>query len=300
MLCASKRARLLRIERVGVRAAAAQQHRLVRGGRARVRVSASSRRERKRAGERERQEAGGQGGARVRPAWPASSAACGSALIWSRSACVASRAASAKSAPPEAYRIAREELIRSPVPAAVWPLRTAWATSPPWAPTPGTSSGMSPDDRAHLGQLARVGGADHQQAVAARVPARRGELGHRPGRARRPPTSRSCRSRAPGLEVRHRTMTPLVRVPQERLERIAAEVGIHRDRVRAVALEGLDGVALGGVADVAALGVEDHRHAGVGAVDVLDGALELVLRLVGGVVRELRLVGADQVAPWRR
>ncbi len=44
------------------------------------------------------------------------------------------------------------------------------------------------DERAHLGQLARVGGADDQQTVAARVPAARRELARPPGRAcgRRP------------------------------------------------------------------------------------------------------------------
>ena len=50
----------------------------------------------------------------------------------------------------------------------------------------------------------------------------------------------------------------LVRVLEEGLDRIAAEIGIHGDRVRAVALEGLVRVLLGGAADVAALGVEDH------------------------------------------
>ena len=49
------------------------------------------------------------------------------------------------------------------------------------------------------------------------------------------------------------------------------------------------------MADVAALGIEDHGHTRMGLVDVLDGALELVLGLVGGVVRELRLVGAHEV-----
>ena len=62
-----------------------------------------------------------------------------------------------------------------------------------------------------------------------------------------------------------------------------------------VALECFDGVALGGVADVAALGIQNHRHVRVGAMDVVDRALELVFRFVRRVVRELRLVGAHEV-----
>ena len=43
-----------------------------------------------------------------------------------------------------AYRIARDELITSPVPAAVIPAAITFATSPPCAPTPGTRNGRSP------------------------------------------------------------------------------------------------------------------------------------------------------------
>jgi hypothetical protein len=66
------------------------------------------------------------------------------ALISPRSFSVAARAALAKSSPCDAYRMPREELMMSQEPAAVWPLRTACATSAPCAPTPGTRSGMSP------------------------------------------------------------------------------------------------------------------------------------------------------------
>ena len=53
----------------------------------------------------------------------------------------------------------------------------------------------------------------------------------------------------------------LVLVLEERLERIPAEIRIHGDRIGAVALEGFERVALGRVADVAALRIEDHRNA---------------------------------------
>ena len=52
----------------------------------------------------------------------------------------------------------------------------------------------------------------------------------------------------------------LARVLQVGLHRIEAHEGRQRDGVRAVALEGLARVLFGGRADVAALGVQDHRH----------------------------------------
>ena len=72
------------------------------------------------------------------------------------------------------------------------------------------------------------------------------------------PTLRSWKSLAPGFDVRHRMITPLSRVLEKRLHRIAAEIRIHRHRIGAVALEGFLRVLLGGAADVAALAVEDH------------------------------------------
>ncbi len=84
-------------------------------------------------------------------------------------------------------------------------------------------------------------------------------------------------------------------MPKERLEGVTAEIGVDRDGIRAVALESLGGVALGCLAHIAALGIENHRYARMLLVDVLDGALELILGLAGGVVRELRLVRAHQV-----
>ncbi len=52
---------------------------------------------------------------------------------------------------------------------------------------------------------------------------------------------------------------------------------------------------LRGAADVAALGVEDHRHAGVSGVDVRDQAFQRVFRTESGEVRDLRLEAAGQV-----
>jgi hypothetical protein len=51
-------------------------------------------------------------------------------------------------------------------------------------------------------------------------------------------------------------------VAQVGLDRVEAHEGRQRHRVGLVALEGLARVLLGGAADVAALGVQDHRHPG--------------------------------------
>ncbi len=54
-------------------------------------------------------------------------------------------------------------------------------------------------------------------------------------------------------------------------------------------------VALGGIPNIAALRIENHRDAGVGALDIVNRALELIFRLVSRVVRELRLVGTHEI-----
>src|SRR5690606_41531873 len=56
-------------------------------------------------------------------------------LIESRSSRAAVAAASAKSSPPEAYRIARGELVTSPAPSALFAFDTTASMSPPCAPT---------------------------------------------------------------------------------------------------------------------------------------------------------------------
>src|SRR2546430_13752051 len=81
----------------------------------------------------------------------------------------------------------------------------------------------------------------------------------------------------PGIGRAAQDHDALVRILEERLERVTAEIGVDGDGIRAIALERLDGVALGGVAHIAALGVEKHGHAPMRPVGVLDGALELIL-----------------------
>ena len=143
----------------------------------------------------------------------------------------------------------------------------------------------------------------------------------RPGRSRRPPVpadrcvfqsvaarrahlliQRRCRRRRasagrrrPGLLVRQSRNAPRSGIGEKRLERIAAHVGRQRDRIGLIALEGLARVVLGSRADVAALGIQDHRDLRMRATDVLDQALELRLGARRREVRDLRLEGADQV-----
>ena len=80
-----------------------------------------------------------------------------------------------------------------------------------------------------------------------------------------------------------------VRIRKKGVDRVLAHVGRKRDRVRVVAFERLARIVLGRGADVAALGVEDHRHLRMLAVDVRDQLLELVFCARGGKVGDLRL-----------
>jgi hypothetical protein len=136
-----------------------------------------------------------------------------------------------------AYRIARLELSSRPAPSAVLPLLTTAATSPPWAPTPGTRKGMSPNERAHARQLLRPGRAGHQQAVAVAVPVARDRLRHAlvQRHAAAVQVLEILRARVGGAAQQHHALVGAV---EEGLHRVAAEVGIERDRVGAVAIEG--------------------------------------------------------------
>ena len=78
---------------------------------------------------------------------------------------------------------------------------------------------------------------------------------------------------------------------QKRQHRVLAHVGIHRHRIRAVAIERLAGIGLGRVADVVALGVEDDQRLGCALADVLDARREFVFLAERAVERDLRLVG---------
>src|ERR1035438_3399811 len=135
------------------------------------------------------------------------------------------------------------------------PARTVAAASPPWVPMPGMSSGKRGDQaRDVCGGLSAGFEPLLLQVGAAGV---RG-----------------------AAEQEH----ALALVAQVGLDRIQAEKGRQRDRIGAVAVENFARVVLGRRPDIAALGVEDYRHAGGAAVDVGDEALELRFGAMGGEV----------------
>ena len=147
---------------------------------------------------------------------------------------------------------------------------------------------------ADVGELFGVGRADDQQTVAAGVPFLGDLLGdhliklaavdHEVLELPRP----SVRGAAEDHDA-------FVAVLQKRLDRIAPEVGVHGDGIGTIALEGLAGVLLGGAADVAAFGIEDHRHAGRALADVAQRIEQLVFGADCGVMRDLGFIGADEV-----
>ena len=79
------------------------------------------------------------------------------------------------------------------------------------------------------------------------------------------------------------------------LDRVQAHERRQRDGVGAVAHKGLAGVLLGSGADVAALGVQDHRHAGGDVTDVGHQPFELVFGALGREVGDLRLEGTGHI-----
>ena len=157
--------------------------------------------------------------------------------------------------------MAREELTMSPVPIGGLAVAHHLGDIPALGADARHQERHVAGERAHLREFCRIGGADHQRAVAARVPALRGQL--RDDLVQLAPADLQVLQVAgAGIGGAAQDDDAAVLVRQERLQGIAAEVGIHGHGIGAVALEGLDGVALGGVADIAALAVQDHRNAG--------------------------------------
>ena len=84
-------------------------------------------------------------------------------------------------------------------------------------------------------------------------------------------------------------------ITQIRLDRIKTHIGRQSDSIGTVAHKRFGRVLLGGVADVAALGVQNHRHPRSRLAYVRDQALELVFGAVGGEVGNLGLEGQHLV-----
>ena len=88
-----------------------------------------------------------------------------------------------------------------------------------------------------------------------------------------------------------------LRSREERLKRFGSEIRVNRDCVRSQEVERRIHVTRIGVADVGALGVENHRNIRRNGVNVRDGALQShdAFRAVRLVKRGVRLVGAHEV-----
>ena len=155
--------------------------------------------------------------------------------------------------------------------------------------------------RTHPLDLGRVGGAHHQPELAVEVPVGGGQprdvfVQQFAGGTVRPDQALPLQVGAARIRGAAQQEGALVRVAQVGLDRVQAEEGRERHRVGRITLEGLAGIVFGRAADVAALRIEDHRHPGGHAADVLDQPLELLLGAVRGEVRDLRLEGDHQVA----
>ncbi len=144
---------------------------------------------------------------------------------------------------------------------------------------------------AHLGGIGR---ADDEHEVAMLVPVRGRVVGDAP--VQRPAVDHDVLKVA-CARIRGPTQDEgaAIGTGEERPHRVLAHIGIDRDRIRAVALERLARVRLGGIADVAALRVEDDERGGCALADVADGCLELALFAERAVERDLRLVGGRNI-----
>ena len=150
------------------------------------------------------------------------------------------------------------------------------------------------DDRAHLRQLVREGGADHQRALAVLVPFFSHQARHvlvqrlavdiqklQVGTAR-------IRGAAQDDDT---ALFPL----HIRFNGIGTHIGIHGDGVGAVALERLARVLGRGGADVAALGVQDQRDVRILVAQIEANVFQLAFRAERREIGDLRLERASQV-----
>ena len=151
---------------------------------------------------------------------------------------------------------------------------------------------------AHAGNLGRIGRTHHQPELAVAVPRTRRQLGdmfEQLGLALHVGQDSALEIIAPGVGRAAQQERTLAGIAQVGFDRIKTHVRRQGDRVSTVAHKRFSRILLSGVADVAALGVQDHRHARSCLADVGDQALELVLRAVGGEIGNLGLEGQHLV-----
>ena len=150
------------------------------------------------------------------------------------------------------------------------------------------------DDFAHIGNHLRHGRADHEAHVVVAVPLVGRELRD---------------TQVQGFSIDHLLLQigptfvrsaaeqdhALVGIFRERRDRIATEVGVHGHRVGTITFKRLYGVELRRTAHVAAFRVKNHRHMRIAIMDVINRRRKLVFGSDGGVMSELRFVGADDI-----
>ena len=163
----------------------------------------------------------------------------------------------------------------------------------------GDQQGQGGRELAHPFNLRRVGGAHHQTQLAVHVPRALRQLRHmlvQQGLAGHTGQALALQIVAAGVGGAAQQKSAFARVRQVGLHRIKTHEGRERDRIGPIALKGLDGVLLGGAANVAALGVQNDRHRrGIGP-HVVHQALQLRLSAVSGEVGNLGFEGDHQIS----
>jgi len=147
---------------------------------------------------------------------------------------------------------------------------------------------------AQLRHIARIGGSDDQHEIAVVIPIPRRTFGHAPIQ-RQAVDVEILKILGAGIGGAAEQDGAAIRAREKRQHRILAHVGVHGDGIGAVALEGFARIGLGGIADVAALAVENHQGGRRPFADVADACREFLLRAERAVERDLRLVSGGEI-----
>ncbi len=147
---------------------------------------------------------------------------------------------------------------------------------------------------ANTSDLSRESSADHQRALAAGIPFGAYQPGD-PFVKLFAADIEELQITATGIRGTAEENDALVRVGQVGINRIATQVRIDGDGVGMETLESFDRVLLGGAADVATLGVENHRRRRMSGMNVSNQCFELIFGAVGGEVGNLWLEAADEI-----
>ena len=144
----------------------------------------------------------------------------------------------------------------------------------------------------HAGNFSRVGGTHHQAKLAVHIPRALGQAGNvlvQPGLAVHAGQALVLQVVAAGVGGAAQQVGPFAWVLQVGQHGVEAHEGREGDAVGLVTLKGFFGVLLGGGADVATLGIQNHRHLRGHAAHVGHQLFELVFGAVGRKIGDLRL-----------